>query len=374
MRVFINSIIVQTLLGAYVFWRLWQVLPNKKKWRLPLILVFIVELLIYFTGFIFTKQLPLDILYPILQVGTSWMVFMIYVGGLFLLYDTGKFLAKKYSFVTKLFDWTSVRKRRIYYSVSIILVIAAMFYGNYRFRNPVPSEVNIVVHKKSSIQQLKVAVVTDVHLGYIINKDILKMYVDKILEQKPDLILLVGDIIDHDLEPLVEARMEEELARLKAPYGVYISTGNHEYRLNAEEKIAWLAEKTGLTMLRDTVVKVQDAFYLVGREDDMCPKRKELSDLMTNVDKNYPVIVMNHQPKRLYEETDEKVDLAVFGHTHNGQLFPANILVNMIFEVGHGYKQIDDTHIYVSSGLGLAGPQYRIGTISEIPIINIQFK
>jgi len=94
---------------------------------------------------------------------------------------------------------------------------------------------------------------------------------------------------------------------------------------------------------------------------------------MSGVDKNYPIIVMNHEPKHLSEESDAQVDLAVYGHTHNGQLFPYNILIGWIYEVGYGYKKKGNTHVYVSSGLGLAGPQYRIGTVSEIAVLNLRF-
>ena len=74
------------------------------------------------------------------------------------------------------------------------------------------------------------------------------------------------------------------------------------------------------------------------------------------------------------EKDPDIFDLALYGHTHNGQLFPANLLINTMYELGHGYKKKEDTHCYVSSGLGLSGPQYRIGTISEIVILNLQFQ
>lgn len=374
MKVFFNALIVHLVLNVYVFIRGRQLLPPKKSYRVPYTALFVIELLIYLTGLIFNVNLPHEILKPILLVGTSWMVFIGYLTALLLIFDGVKFLGK-WSSKIKLWKMERINIRRSYFLISLLIVISAMCYGNYRFFHPIVNEYTLQVNKKANgLDSLRVVMVADVHTGYLIDKGILSMYVDRIMEQKPDIILLVGDIIDYDLPPLKEQHMEEEFRRLKAPYGVFVSTGNHEYRLNAEEKIAWLGDQTGMTLLRDKAVKVADQFYIVGREDDHAPKRKNLSDVMVNVDKFYPVIVMNHEPKDLSEESDQKADVALYGHTHNGQLFPYNILINWMYEVGYGYKKKDDTHVYVTSGLGLAGPQYRIGTISEIVVLNLKFQ
>lgn len=373
MRVFINAIIVHTFLNLYVFWRGWKVLPPKYAYRIPFVAIFLIELGIYLTGFVGVDELSMDILYPIMKLGTSWMIFILYMTFMLLAYDIVQFIQPKIQSLNKRIILKSVKIREKYYLASILIVISMLFYGHYRFWHPVVNEVEIPIAKQANIDELKVVMVADVHVGYMINREILKMYVDKIMEQKPDMILLVGDIIDYDLYPLEKEHMEEEFHRLKAPYGVFAVTGNHEYRLNAEEKISWLSEKAGLTVLRDSVAKVDDLLYIVGREDDKFEDRKDLKDLMTQVDRSRPVIVMNHEPRRLSEESNEKVDLAVFGHTHNGQLFPYNFVIGLIYEVGHGYKKKDDTHIYVTSGLGLSGPQFRIGTISEIVVLNLKF-
>lgn len=370
---FYQALIVHILLNIYVFIRIWQVLPKKNAYRIPYALLFIVELIVYLIGLIFNVSLPAAILKPILLIGTSWMVFIGYTTALFLIYDLFKFLGRKFDKIQKL-NLQRVSVKRIYIIISLIIIILFMTYGHYRFWHPVVTELDLKVDKKvDGLKSLRVVMVADVHAGHLIDKKVLSMYVDKIMEQKPDVILLVGDIIDYDLLPLIDQKMDEEFRRLKAPYGVYVSTGNHEYRLNGEEKIAWLGSETGMTMLRDTAIKVADTFYIVGREDDHAEKRKPLSDIMQHVDKQLPVIVMNHEPKKLSEESTEQADLAVYGHTHNGQLFPNNLIMSLIYEVGHGYKKKENTHIYVTSGLGLAGPQYRIGTISEIVVLNLKF-
>lgn len=374
MKVFLfQALIVHLIFNVYVFVRGWQILPKSKAYRIPYVSLFAIELVVYLVGAIFNVSLPAAILKPILLIGTSWMVFIGYSSALLLIYDFVKFLGRWINPIRKL-NLQKITFRRVYIIISLVIVVSSMTYGHYRFWHPVVTTMDLTVDKKvDGLKNLRVVMVADIHAGHLIDKKVLSMYVDKIMEQKPDVILLVGDIIDYDLPPLMDQKMDEEFRRLKAPYGVYVTTGNHEYRLNAEEKIAWLSTETGMTMLRDTTIKVADKFYIVGREDDHTEHRKPLADLMQNVDKQLPVIIMNHEPKNLSEESTEQADLAVYGHTHNGQLFPNNLLMSLIYEVGHGYKKKDNTNVYVTSGLGLAGPQYRIGTISEIVVLNLHF-
>ena len=160
------------------------------------------------------------------------------------------------------------------------------------------------------------------------------------MAQNPDLILFVGDIIDSQIEPIREMQMDKELARLSAPLGVFSCTGNHEYRFEAEEKIS-LLNNAGITMLRDSAVMIDSAFYVVGREDRVVPTREPLKQIISQqeVDLSKPVIVLNHTPDYLDEEVDAGADIALYGHTHHGQAFPGNIATELIFEVAHGYKR-----------------------------------
>lgn len=373
MKVFYNALIVHLIFNIYVFVRGWQLLPPKKAYRIPFAALFVVELLLYMTGFILNVRLPEPVLKPILLIGTSWMIFIGYISAFLLLYDLLKWSGKRINIIRRL-HLESIDVRRYYFVVTVLIVVSMMTWGNHRFRHPTVTELDLQVNKKvEGLDSLRIVTVADLHIGYLIDKPVLKMYIDRIMEQKPDIILIPGDIIDYDLPPLVRQDMHEEFLRLKAPYGVYASTGNHEYRLNAEDKIAWLSHKARLNVLRDDYVKVADKFYIIGREDDKAPVRKSLQTVMEGVDRSLPLIVMNHEPHLLSEESDEKIDLALYGHTHNGQLFPYNIVMKWIYDVAFGYKKKDDTHVYVTSGLGLSGPQYRIGTISEIVVINLQF-
>ncbi|WP_165020404.1 metallophosphoesterase [Dysgonomonas sp. ZJ279] len=378
MRVFFNAIVIQILLNAYIYWRGRQALPNRKFIQIPFALVFIFELLVYFVGYFGSHRLPFEYLHDLTWIGTSWMIFIIYTGSLLLIYDLFRFINKKKKIFPRSVDLQNKKLRLSYFCMSLLVVLSSMAYGNYKFRHPVVKELNLTIDKYSpEVKKLKIVVAADIHVGYLIDRDILKMYVDKIMEQKPDMILLVGDIIDYDLKSVREQKMEEEFKRLSAPFGVFASTGNHEYIQLAEEeeneKIKWLRDESGLTLLQDTAVFIADSFYVVGREDDKCLTRKPLSQIMQRVDRQYPIIVINHEPHRLQEEVAAGADIALYGHTHDGQVFPNNFLVKRLYELSYGYKKKDNTHIYVTSGLGLAGPQYRIGTVSEIMVLNVKF-
>ena len=376
MRSLIVALIIHFTLNVLVFLKGWDVFKTQKLLRMFWTVIFVFELLVYLTGFAFYRHLPPEIIHPIRMMGTSWMLFLLYLGGLVL---TGDFLylvfRKKITRPKELLDQPGKMKLTLFLS-SVAVVILTLSYGSYKFNHPEVRQVDIQVGKSAGkMDSVRIAMVGDLHLGYLINRNDAKRMVDLIMEQKPDLILFVGDILDSRLDPVQEQRMDEELRRLHARLGVYSCTGNHEYRYEAEQKIQWL-NRAGISMLRDSAVLIDSAFYVVGREDVVFPERVPLSEILNrqNVNRFKPVIVLNHSPNDLDEEVNAGADIALYGHTHHGQAFPGNIATRLVFEVAYGYARKGDTHIYVTSGLGLAGPQYRIGTVSEVAVLNVKFE
>jgi hypothetical protein len=376
MRSLIVALIIHFTLNVLVFLKGWDVFKTQKPLRMFWTVIFVFELLVYLTGFAFYRHLPPEIIHPIRMMGTSWMLFLLYLGGLVL---TGDFLylvfRKKITRPKELLDQPGKMKLTLFLS-SVAVVILTLSYGSYKFNHPEVRQVDIQVGKSAEkMDSVRIAMVGDLHLGYLINRNDAKRMVDLIMEQKPDLILFVGDILDSRLDPVQEQRMDEELRRLHARLGVYSCTGNHEYRYEAEQKIQWL-NRAGISMLRDSAVLIDSAFYVVGREDVVFPERVPLSEILNrqNVNRFKPVIVLNHSPNDLDEEVNAGADIALYGHTHHGQAFPGNIATRLVFEVAYGYARKGDTHIYVTSGLGLAGPQYRIGTVSEVAVLNVKFE
>lgn len=376
MRSLIVALIIHLTLNILIFLKGWDVFKRWKAFRTPWTVIFSFELVVYITGFIFFRHLPAEIIHPIRVIGTTWMLFLLYLGGLVLIFDFLYLVLKRQIARPKELLNQPGKIKLIAFLSSIVLVVSILFYGGYKFNNPEVQQVNIEINKPvNKIESVRIAMIGDLHLGYLINKDDVKRMVNLIMEQNPDLILFVGDILDSRIEPVLEQKMDEELRRLHAPLGVYSCTGNHEYRFEAEQKIQWL-NNAGITMLRDSAVLIDSSFYVVGREDFVYPDRLSLKDILTqqNVDVDKPVIVLNHSPHDLNEEVEAGVDIALYGHTHHGQAFPGNIATEIVFEVAHGYKKKGDTHVYVTSGLGLVGPQYRVATVSEIAMLNVRFE
>ncbi len=376
MRSLIIAFVFHFTLNILIFLKGWDAFKGRKIWQIALSVIFGLELLIYSIGFALFKFLPEDIVHSIRIMGTSWMFFLLYVGGFYLVIDLFYLIWKRQLLKpAKLALQRQLIKRSVFLT-SALLVIGIMAYGSFQFKNPVVQQVEMHVKKPAGdFDSLRIAVAGDMHLGYMINRDYARKYVDLIMAQQPDLILFVGDIVDSHIAPLVNGKMDEELKRLDAPLGIYSCIGNHEHRFEGEEKIRWLSD-AGITMLRDSAVFIDSAFYVVGRDDEIIESRLELSHLFAQqkIDLSKPVIVLNHSPSNLAEEANAGTDIALYGHTHHGQSFPGNIATEMVFEVAHGYKKKQNTHVYVTSGIGLVGPQYRVGTVSEIVVLNVKFR
>lgn len=376
MRALINAFIVHITLNVLVFLKGWHTFDKKRWARIILLFIFGIEFIIYTMGFIFYRSIPENIIQLIRVMGTSWMLFLLYTGGLWLIIDLIYILIRKSQKKSWNFKKQTQKFKIISFTVPIIIVSGIMTNGHHKFLNPVVQEINITVNKPvEEFDSVRIAVVGDLHLGWMINRYHTKRFVDLIMAQKADLILFVGDILDSHIDPVLEQNMHDELARLSAPLGVFSCTGNHEYRYDSEEKIQ-LLNNAGITMLRDSAVLIDSAFYVIGREDVIILNRKSTENLLKQqgVDMSKPVIVLNHTPYDLSEESDAGVDIALYGHTHHGQSFPGNLATEAVFEVAHGYKKKENTHVYVTSGIGLVGPQYRIGSVSEIALLTVTFR
>jgi predicted MPP superfamily phosphohydrolase len=306
--------------------------------------------------------IPLEIQKPLYFIGTTWLAVMLYLTLYFLITDFIFLFNRRWRFY------------RIQVISGYVIVIVLLIIGYPKFANPVVVEQEITIQKNgNNYSELKVLAFSDLHLGVNIDKRRLKKYVQLINEQQPDIILIAGDMIDNNLLPLNQERMYKEMKQMQAPLGVYVCLGNHEYLSGIEGSLDFL-KKSNLTLLVDSAVLINDSFWLIGRDDRIKENRKSIQELVAQTNPEQSLILLNHQPFFLEETVENGIDLQFSGHTHGGQLFPINLIVNQMFEVAHGYAKKGNTHIYVSSGLALWGPLYRIGTQSEIVVFNIHFK
>jgi len=264
--------------------------------------------------------------------------------------------------------------RKWAFFVSIGAIAVLLVVGNYKFNRIEIVNLEISVKDKPlQNRELRIVAASDIHLGLSIDKRKLQNFVRLINEQNPDIVLLAGDIIDNALAPLVRQNMDKYLRQINAPLGVFAALGNHEYIGGDVYGVMEFFRSGNVHFLRDSVVLIDDSFYLVGRDDITNRNRKALSDLVAGIDHSKPIILLDHQPFRLYEAEKNGIDLQISGHTHAGQFFPINLIVSRMFENAHGHSMRGNTHFYVSSGLAIWGPQYRIGTQSELVVITLSF-
>ena len=218
---------------------------------------------------------------------------------------------------------------------------------------------------------MKVVAISDVHLGNGTRKPQLKKFVEMINAENPDLIVIGGDLIDNSPLPLYQQKMQEELNQLKAPMGIYLAPGNHEYISGMEECEQFLKD-TPIRLLRDTIVTLPNGLQIIGRDDRSNRRRTPIADLMKKVDNTQPTLLLDHQPYEVAKKDSLGIDIQFSGHTHRGQVWPLSLLVDNMYEQSHGYRQWPHSHVYVSSGLSLWGPPFRIGTDSDMLVMTIR--
>ena len=216
-------------------------------------------------------------------------------------------------------------------------------------------------------------VASDFHLGLLSNRAHLTRFVKKANAEKPDLILLAGDLVDDDPIWFVQNGMSEVMKQLESTYGIYGVLGNHEYYGKKIPLLVEEMEASNVRMLLDETILVADSFYLTGREDLTNKNRKQLSELAPE-ERGLPWFVMDHTPSNLLIPEKEEVDFHVSGHTHLGQMWPNHLFTRKIFELDYGYRQKGSLHAIVSSGFGFWGPPIRLGSQSELWSVNIKLE
>lgn len=363
---FIIFIILFFIINTYPIIRFWRLSGSglqSKPFRVTIMAILIVLALCFPFSFLAQfKDIASQTTIGILQtLGGIWLGF--------LLYSIIGFT------ITDILYWCKVlRSRRLRLYIPIIGTIILLIYGNIKYHHPSIERYTIELNDNGErLQQstpFRIVVASDIHLGHSTGKAQLNKYVELINGENPDLILLAGDIIDNDIRPIVNDKMDEELSRLNSTYGTYAVVGNHEYISGIDESLNFL-NKTDIIILRDSVVTIADKIQIIGRDDRSNHKRKPLESLIAQTHDTIPTLLLDHQPYNLKQADSLEIDIQCYGHTHNGQMWPLNLLIKNMYEQGSGYRKWGNSHIFVSSGLSLWGPKFRIGTQSEIIVIDL---
>lgn len=375
---FIFIFLIYGAVCFYVGFRGWQTLPNIKTVKIVYLILIILLSLGYIVGVAFQRHIPLGVARVIEYVGSMWFIFLLYAFMAVVLIDIVRLFDHWFHFLPAGKNFGIFNLQQIA-ALGVLAVIAALFTtGYHRFTHPKTEIVDIYLPQKSSNEEnvLNIALASDLHLGSIIREKTTRRFVEKINSLNPDIILLAGDAINSDLRTLKAQQLHIPLQEFDAPLGVYAVLGNHEYISGDVEEAMRFLRSAGIDVLRDAIEVVDHQLILIGRDDRTNPNRKSLRELTDQIDNynNLPVVVMDHQPYDLNNAVENNITLSLSGHTHNGQIWPITMVVKSMYELAHGYMKKGDTHFYVSSGLGIWGPPFRIGSQSEVVLIRLHFE
>ena len=314
----------------------------------------------------------------IIWIGSFWLAAMLYLFLITVMVDLVRLSNFISPWMTKAFGDSLPYFRLWTLYGAVILVLLLVIVGHVNAVWTRVSHYNISIEKDGGNRKhLRIVTASDIHMGTIIAQRRVGKLVRLINEQKPDIVLLAGDIVDEDLGPVIRRNLGRKQEQIKAKDGVFAVTGNHEYIGGAEAAIMYL-KNHGVTILRDSVVLIDRSFYIAGRDDwgsarMSGKKRKEITELLEDIDKSRPIVLLDHQPFKLDKVVPENVDIQLSGHTHHGQLWPFSYLTKAIFELSSGYLRKGNTHFIVSNGYGTWGPPVRIGNRPEIIVIDVTF-
>lgn len=365
--IFALSVLILVLSLSHYY--LWMRLVRDPQWPEPtqriLTIAMIVGLLLVPAGLLIGWFVTPAYIRSVAWVGFTWM-------GLFFLLLVTTFASE----FLRLFGANPDLSRRLLLSRGIALGVggislSAGAYGITRALRPIKvKELDITLDKlPKSLDGFVIAQITDTHIGSTIRREFVEEVVAKVNALNPELIAITGDIVDGAVDHLRDCT--EPFSQLKARYGTFFVTGNHEYYSGAD---AWIAEfqRLGIRTLRNERVQIGDtgnSFDLAGIDDWSARHFGHGADLpkaLKDRDVSNACVLLAHNPMAATEAIEKGVDLQLSGHTHGGQIWPFNFIVRLFSKWVVGLYQEGATQIYVSPGTGYWGPPMRLGTEAEI--------
>ncbi len=352
--------LLMPLLGiAYIGWHVWTLVPLSPWFRGGLIGFGLLSFFLLFLNLgRVIDHLPLGLARLCYDVGDSSVIVLLYLVLIFLVLDLGRLLRLVPA------AWLH---QNFYTTMAITLGMFVVFMaGNLKYHHKKRVELNLTT-TKTLRKPLKLVMLSDLHLGYHNPRTELHRWVDMINAEQPDYVLIAGDIIDMSMRPLLEENMAEEFRRIKAP--VYACLGNHEFYAGVPEAHQFYLA-AGIHLLVDEAAVVDSSLVVVGRDDRTNLHRMPIDELVTNRD--LYTIVLDHQPYNLERAEAAGVDFQLSGHTHRGQVWPISWITDRLYECSWGSHQRGATQYYVSSGIGIWGGKFRIGTQSEYVVATLR--
>ncbi|MGJ0158263.1 metallophosphoesterase [Campylobacter coli] len=263
---------------------------------------------------------------------------------------------------------------RSLFDFAIITLAAVSIYTSINNAIRVPEIQSTDIYLAKLDRDLKIAMLTDIHLGKNLHKDFLDKLIVEVNLQKPDMVVIVGDLVDTNPKEL--QNYISRLNDLNSTYGTFYALGNHEYYHGIEEVLDLLKKHTNMKILLNQNLDL--GFINIAGLGDLAGLSKglyapDLARVKVDLNTSKPSILLAHQPKTalLYDLSD--FDLVLSGHTHGGQIFPFMFLVKLQQGFIRGlYDLGENTKLFVSSGAGFWGPSLRVFAPNEIAILNLK--
>ena len=264
----------------------------------------------------------------------------------------------------------------VYVSPSLIAVITlgAMFlvhlYGTWNSRRAEVKKISVTIpNMPAAWRGRKIVFVSDVHLGNVQRAHFAAKVVRRIEALKPEIVFIGGDMFDGGAcDP---AALVAPFRNLSAPKGVYFISGNHEFYVRNFEKAFDAIRDTGIRIIHDEKIDI-DGVQVIGVDFRSAHKKEDFYALLAKicVDPSRPSILLKHEPDNLPIAEAAGISIGFFGHTHQGQIFPLNYITRQMYRgFDYGLKRLSDMQVYTSSGVGTWGPPLRLGTKSEIILV-----
>lgn len=388
---------IYLLFNFYIMrWTIWWMSACthhfKKKWiRLLFLILYLFLCTSLLTAFLLPKG---KLKFWMSQLGNYWLGTFLYILLTVIIVDLIRVILKR----IKRIDQKKLASRKLFVlngSLCIAVIISLTAYGITNAHNIRTTSYDVTIDKEcNGFSSLNIILVADLHLGYNIGEWHMKKMVEKINRLNPDIVCIAGDIFDNEYEAIQSPNeTADTLAQIRSRFGVYACYGNHDIdekilagftfhkkgKKMSDPRMDEFLKRAGITLLKDETVLIDDKFYLTGRADYERPgrgitTRMSPEEITADMDLSKPVIVIDHEPREMDELSSAGVDLDLCGHTHDGQMFPGNLTINLLWDNPYGSKSYGDMQQIVTSGVGVFGPYMRVGTKSEIVQITADFQ
>ena len=325
----------------------------------------------FFATFIFWFTRPLGAYLPdyalkiLSMFGGYWTFFLYYTLLLFLMHSLTIFILKRYKKRNSQIKSFSLNISK----AGLFIIFICMIIGTYEAYNPVVRYELISTNKITA--PMRIVLVSDLHLGTFLGKEYCEKMVGRINAEKPDLVLIAGDIIDDRYAIVNRQTSMEPLERLQAKLGVAAVLGNHDYFDRKTDEEVHDLKNLGVSVLINES-KTFDGIRVVGLKD--FSKDQDIANL-TKFAANHGnelLILLEHQPRRIVESSEAGYDLYLAGHTHGGAFFPNELFTSLIHKLDYGRKNFSDMTAIVTSGYGFFGIPVRLGINPEYVVIDLK--